>query len=97
MNEPREDPGLRYARREALGAGLTWLAALIYTVGYCSLFAYDRPPESLTFVFGFPDWIFWGVVLPWCVCVLLSWCFAYFFIKDERFTDDPGDEETPNA
>ena len=56
------------SRREAVAVMVTWLAAMVYTVGYCYLYGYNRRAESLTFVWGFPDWVFWGIVAPWAVC-----------------------------
>ena len=83
MLETKELPLLKSARREALGALGIWLAATVYTIGYCCTFGYGRKRESLTFVFGFPDWVFWGIVLPWGVCTIVSTLFAFYFMTDE--------------
>lgn len=91
MSGPKEDPVLQSSRREAIAVLITWLAALIYTVTYCYLNGYNREYESLTFVFGFPDWVFWGIVIPWAICVVLSYLFSYWFIRDEDFG---GEEES---
>jgi hypothetical protein len=85
------------ARREMLVAAAIWLAALIWTCGYCAKYGYNLQPEDLKFVLGFPDWIFWGVVLPWGVCTLISGWFAFFFMQDADLgdTDDaPQSTET---
>ena len=60
-----------------------WLGAMIYTVTYCYLHGYGRTKESLKFVLGFPDWVFWGIVLPWGLCTIVASLFAFFFMKDE--------------
>ncbi len=78
-----DDPLLRSARREALVVLGIWLAALTYTVGYCYRFGYNRDPQTLTFVLGFPDWVFWGIIAPWIVCVFLSYWFGYRFVRDD--------------
>ena len=88
VSEKKELPLLKSARREALGAFAIWLAAMIYSVGYCSLYGYDRTAESLTFILGFPDWVFWGLVLPWGVCTIISSLFAFYFMKDEDLGPD---------
>jgi hypothetical protein len=80
----REHPLITSARREAIVALLIWLAALSYSVGYCCLNGYGRKPESLTFVLGFPDWVFWGLIVPWGVCTIVSGWFAFAFMKDEN-------------
>lgn len=87
MAEPAEDPVLRSARREAIVVFVTWVCALTYTVTYCYLHGYERPVEDLKFVhlfwgIAFPDWVFWGIVVPWSVCFVVSWWFSYVFVKD---------------
>lgn len=80
------------ARREALAAMSVWLAALVWSVGYCYRFGYDRDPAALEFYWGFPDWVFWGIVVPWFVCWGISAWFAFVFIQDVPLGDDPGEE-----
>ena len=85
---------VRTAAREAVATLLVWLATLLWTVGYSYTYGYNRPVESLTFVLGFPDWIFWGVMLPWFVCFLVSALFAFVVIKDAPLGGDEGDAES---
>lgn len=89
MSHPADDPLLVSARREALVCTAIWLAAGIYTITYCTLYGYHRTLESLTFVLGFPDWIFWGIVAPWGVCTVVSGIFCMFFMTDEPLEDEP--------
>jgi hypothetical protein len=42
----------------------------------------------LRFVWGFPDWIFWGVVTPWVVCALISLWFGARFVRDEDLGEE---------
>jgi hypothetical protein len=92
-----EDPLLRSARREAAVAIVVWLAAMSYTVGYCWRYAYGRSLEEMRFIGGIPDWVLWGIVLPWAVCVLVCWCYAYGFMSDESLGEerDEPDELEP--
>lgn len=89
MNEPttiseaEELPLLKAARREALIAFTMWLTATVYSVGYCCAFGYGRKAESLTFVLGFPDWVFWGLVLPWGFFTVAASGFAMCFMTDQ--------------
>jgi hypothetical protein len=85
----REDPVLRSARREAALVLLIWLVACCYTVGYCYAFGYGRDAATLTYVLGFPDWVFWGIIAPWTACTILSFFLSYFVIRDE----DLGEEQ----
>ena len=83
MSHENEHPLLKSSRREAIAALSIWLIVTIYCVGCCGNYGYGRDPQSLTFVFGFPDWIFWGIVVPWGVCTIISGLFAFCFMKDE--------------
>jgi hypothetical protein len=83
VTRPVEDTLVRHARREAAVALLMWLVAMIYSVGVCYTYGYGREPDSLTFVLWFPDWVFWGIVVPWAICTLASVGFAFAFMGDE--------------
>jgi hypothetical protein len=76
-----------HARREAVVVLLVWLAATSYTVGYCVWHGYGWESEEITFVFGFPAWVFWGIIAPWFACVIFAWWFAYRFMTDEPLGD----------
>ena len=91
MARAPEDPLVRSARREAAVVLLIWAVALIYSVGYCWLFGYHRAPSELTFVWGIPDWVMWGVFAPWLACYLVSLWFSYGFMTD----DELGEERPP--
>jgi len=84
MTNPPEDPLLKSARREMLAAATVWAIALSYTVGVCVSFGYGRDPQTLTYVLGFPDWVFWGIIVPWAACTLIAGWFAFGFMKDEN-------------
>lgn len=65
-----------------------WLVAMIYSVSYCYAYGYGRSAESLSFVLWFPDWVFWGVIVPWGICVLGSIPFAFRFMGDEELGEE---------
>lgn len=91
MAQAKQDSIVRRSRREAMLSVTLWLAALTYTVGYCSRHAYGRSLESLTFVLGFPDWVFWGIVTPWAVCVAICLWFAFGYMTDAPLASDDAD------
>jgi uncharacterized protein DUF997 len=88
-----EDPALVSARREALLTLGIWLVACVYSIGYCYRFGYGRDVRALTYVWGFPDWVFWGVVAPWTVCTLLAFLLSYFVITDEELGEEQAEEQ----
>src|SRR4051794_16822223 len=93
MATDRDDPVLVSSRREALIVLAIWLAAMTYTVGFCAIHGYGRKADDLRYVYGFPDWVWWGVVVPWCVCLVVSWIFAGVYMRDEDLGEDPSETE----
>jgi hypothetical protein len=83
MAHPQEDPLVRSTRREALIVLAIVIGAMAWTIGYCSLHAYHRPADDIQIVFGFPDWIVWGVLAPWAVCSVVSIVFAFGVMSDD--------------
>jgi hypothetical protein len=88
----KEDPVVTSSRREALMATSLWVVAGVYSVTYCYMHGYNRTLDpklsDMKFYFGWPDWVFWGVVVPWLVCVVLSTIFAFFIMSDGKLADD---------
>jgi hypothetical protein len=82
MKDIPTNPLVRSARREALLVAVIFVAALAYTVTYCVSFGYERNVDSLKFVLGFPDWVFWGILVPWGVCTVFACYFSYVFMQD---------------
>jgi len=105
VNAPQEDTVVYRARREASTALAIWLLAMLYTITYCYLYGYGRSVESLTFVWWFPDWVFWGIIVPWGVCIVISTVFALGVMGDESLGEEidaegsilPGEDEVPHA
>jgi hypothetical protein len=89
------DPVLRSAWPEALVVFALWGTAMVWSVGYCALFAYPAKEKlaaaarELTFVFGFPSWVFWGIVLPWVLCAAISFYISRFVMTNEDLGIDP--------
>jgi hypothetical protein len=48
----------------------------------------DRSPSDLKLIYGIPDWVVWGVGLPWLVCLVLTVWFSLAFMKDEELGED---------
>lgn len=87
VTDQQELPLLKSARREAIAAFVIWGAVTCYSLGYCVFYGYGRDPETLTYVLGFPDWVFWGIVAPWGVCTIGATVFALFFMTDEELPE----------
>jgi len=87
-----EDPLLTSSRREMrITLGL-WATAMAYTLGVCLTWGYGRDPETLTFVLGFPDWVFWGIVVPWAASTVVASIFAMGFMQDGSIEHEQSDD-----
>lgn len=84
----QQDPVVSSSFREALLVISIWLIAMAWTITVCYRMGYNRPVAELTFVYGFPDWVFWGIVVPWCACTLISCLFSAFLFRDGHLGED---------
>jgi hypothetical protein len=96
------DPVLLSSFREMLVVLAVWIAAAVWSIGYCYLHGYvgSQPlpaTRAIRFVYGFPDWIFWGVVVPWVLCALASLVISVFVMRDEDLGVDSDEEEFDDA
>ncbi|MEX1230577.1 MAG: hypothetical protein WEB58_10070 [Planctomycetaceae bacterium] len=96
----QEDPVLVSSRREAIIVFVVFIIALFWSI----LASYDlgylhhtdtgtyigSHPENveLTYVFGFPHWVFWGIVIPWGSCIVFSIIFGAFLVRDEDLGEE---------
>jgi hypothetical protein len=89
MAADKEQRLLRNARRESLLIMTVWLAALVWSVSVGYFAGSPRDGSELSLVLGMPAWVFWGVVLPWAICLLFSVWFCFGFIADDDLGRDP--------
>ena len=82
------DPLVRSSLREALMVSGIWFGAMVWSVSVCAWMGYGRSVEDLKLVLGFPDWIFWGIVVPWLSCTVISWIFGAWFVNDGELGKD---------
>jgi hypothetical protein len=76
------DPLVHSAFREALLVTGIWLTAAVWSISVCYSMGYHRSVKDLRLVLGFPDWVFWGIVVPWIACTVLSIVFGIVFVRD---------------
>jgi hypothetical protein len=97
MTARREDPVLISSRREALLVLLIWLLAAIYSITVSYVWGYGRDAATLTYVLGFPDWVFWGVIAPWTACTVACYVMAYHVIRDDELGDEQAETQLASA
>ena len=78
----KTDPLVHSSFREALLVAGIWLAAAVWSISVSYKMGYHRSVDDLKLVLGFPDWVFWGVVVPWSACTVVSIVFGLIFVRD---------------
>lgn len=85
------DPIFVTGLREAKWILLMWLSCFIWTMTYCISNGYQTEVDPSTFptVFGIPEWVAWGVGLPWVIAniVTVAFCFGYMQDGDLECSD----------
>lgn len=84
LNRHNYTPVFLNARREALITIFVWIVGLVWTVGYCLLTGYDVPADQMKVTLGIPNWIFWGILVPWILVILFTIWFGLFYIADDK-------------
>ncbi len=87
------DPLVHSSLREAMIVSSIWFSAMVWSITVCWTMGYGRTKDGLKLVFGFPDWIFWGIVVPWLTCTAVSWIFGAWFVRDGELGRDVEDAD----
>jgi hypothetical protein len=80
--ESELDPLVRASFLEACLVTAIWFAAGVWSIAVCATMGYSRPASELTLILGFPDWVFWGIVVPWLTCTAVSCVFGWRLAGD---------------
>ena len=86
--EPDDATIYRHARQEARLVMLVWLAALIYTLVFCTYAGYEDGTAPLRLIGGIPSWVYWGVVVPWIAAIAFTTWFCFRFMADDYLGAD---------
>ena len=77
----------RQCAKEAKLCAAVFLIVLIHCTTVIVNMGYlppaERPLEPALFC-GIPGWVVWGLFLPWCVMICVTWWFALFYLKDDE-------------
>jgi hypothetical protein len=79
------EPSYRRTLKEAMVALLLWLGAGIWVISVSYWLGYKRPVHSVA---GIPNWVVWGVLLPWVTLFILHTWYSLWFLR----ADDRGDD-----
>ena len=81
--------------REAAISMAAAAVVLVVTIFVAVRWGYGRAPESVGFVLGIPDWIFWGVLVPWALVTAFTGWFSLRHMKDEDLGVEEDEEGAP--
>lgn len=42
---------------------------------------------------GVPDWVLWGIVVPWFLCLIFSGWFCFVYMTDDPEPQDRGEDD----
>lgn len=98
----------RNAVREARTIVVVWALAFAWVVVVCYLLGYRhseddlvvrlglasvRRPADIRLIAGFPDWIFYGIMVPWLLCSLFTVWYGQFGMSDDDLGTEAADAE----
>ncbi len=94
---PLPDQVVQHARREGVLILTIWITAAAVCCIVSYHMGYSTPerqlgPADLHSVMGIPGWVFWGYLVPWGVCMLLTFCVAGFVMADDDLGADHAEE-----
>ncbi len=57
--------------------------------------SFNRDPDSVSYPLGLgiPDWVFYGVALPWVVCIAVTCWYALAFFAEDDLSDGTAEAE----
>jgi hypothetical protein len=82
------DPVYQNSKRETFWILLIWAAFALWVVGVAGWLGFDSDPNApVKTVWGFPDWVFWGIAIPWLGANIVIIYFANKVMKDDPLSD----------
>jgi TRAP-type C4-dicarboxylate transport system permease small subunit len=89
------EPSYRRTLKEAIVALMLWFGAGVWVISVSYWLGSGRPVVSIG---GIPNWVLWGILLPWVTLFLIHSWYSLFFMQagDMQAGDmQAGDDEPP--
>jgi hypothetical protein len=67
---------------------VVWTVCLLWSTSVALVAGYGRDAADIGLIWGIPDWVFWGVVLPWGLCLVFSVWFCFGYVADDDLGQD---------
>lgn len=89
------DPVFVHSRREAWVIMGVFLLFGVYSIS--ASFLLGRVPEDgnlseIRTMFGMPNWVAWGVLLPWLLANIVTAWFCFGFMKNDPLDDEVAED-----
>ena len=85
----------RQSRKEFYFMVASWCVFAVWTISYVGLKGGQKEGEPLQLMWGMPEWVVLGILLPWVFGLGLTVWFALRFMKDTDL--DPGASDRING
>ncbi|MEC5127429.1 DUF997 family protein [Verrucomicrobiales bacterium BCK34] len=72
----------RQSRKELYFMVASWVVFAGWTISYVGLKGGAKEGEALRLVWGMPEWVVYGILIPWIFGLGLTVWFALRFMKD---------------
>lgn len=81
--EKRRSNYLLCLKEFKIGAVVTALFIFISSlISY--MMGYNRDPQTVKLIMGFPDWVFWGIIVPWVGIVTFTFVYGMFIMEGDE-------------
>ena len=89
------EPSYRRPLKEAVVALMLWFGAGVWVISVSYWLGSGRPVFSIG---GIPNWVLWGVLLPWVTLFVIHSWYSLFFLQagDDEPSGDPPSPKEPD-
>lgn len=82
------DPVYQNSKRETYWILLIWAVFALWVVGVSGWLGFgNNPNDPIKTVLGFPNWVFWGIAVPWLGANIVIFYFANKVMRDDPLSD----------
>jgi hypothetical protein len=80
--EESQGDSFRQSRKEFLVMVAAWAVFATWTIIYVGRNSSSEPGEPLRLVLGMPDWVVFGILIPWGFGLAFTMWFSLCFMRD---------------
>lgn len=88
-----EDRRYKQCTKEMFVSLVLFFIHILAVAGISMIVGFNKPAEEVTFVFGFPDWFFWGGIVGTVVFCIASYLMVKFIFQEMTIEAEEDVEE----